>query len=172
MRCYLGPFPAATVVVAAPQCEQATLTGFGRAVTALGAGANNDTGIAIPMGACGTFLHDTTGGVLITKTPNISETHTCNITCSAAQTFCSCNTCNCSGAGQGYGCFQPYYCVMDPLGPRVLGACTADYECPAGDRCSGGNCAVAGPFCVLASDCDAGFTTCAFRGQGETGLCQ
>jgi hypothetical protein len=172
-RCFLGPFDAGTTTDAIAQCRKATLDSFGRAVSAVGAGAAPVTNAnnALPSGACGTFLFEPTGGVVFTSSPHNITVSACNAGCAQA---CTCTGCTCVQpmGSTGFGCVQPYYCVMDPLGPRYSGACAGSGGCAAGDFCDGGNCVSAGvPFCVVDADCGTG-STCVYRGLGETGLCR
>jgi hypothetical protein len=174
-RCYLGPFDAGTTADAIARCRAATLASFGRAVSAVGAGGSPVTNAnnALPEGACGSFLFEPTGGVGYTgSTHNLTVTG-CNANCGQG-CMPSCNTCSCSliQGDEGFSCAQPYYCVMDPLGPRYARACGQSGDCAPGDFCDGGNCVNAGvPFCVVNDDCGAG-GLCVYRGVGETGLCR
>lgn len=173
MRCFKGPFDAGTELEGLAQCRVETDAGYGRAVSALGsAGPNTPTGTAVPSSACGSYLIGTGGGgVLDVENGALTATTTCTAGCSSSS--CQCTTCNCPGIGRA--CAQRYYCVMDPLAPRVPGPCVQSGECPPGMQCQGGSCVDAGtPYCVYDSDCGpGGGNNCQGRGaNAATGLCE
>jgi hypothetical protein len=167
MRCFKGPFDAGTEADGLLQCAAETDAGFGRAVPALGSNNNAPPQAAAPAGACGSFLRGINMQVIDAQTSGFGGTATCNPGCNG--NTCVCTTCSCSGMARS--CAQKFYCVMDPLGPRVEGACQNGGECPPGMTCALGNCVDAGvPFCITTAECSVG--TCNYRGNGQTGLCQ
>lgn len=173
MRCFKGPFDAGTQAEGLVQCAIETDAGYGRAVAALGsASAFSTSQTAAPYGACGSFLHGANNAVIDAENGNLTMSAGCQSFCLAAS--CACTTCSC--AGNARACAQRFYCVMDPLAPRVPGPCMQSGECPPGMSCQTGRCVDAGvPFCVVDGDCpsSSGEENCEQRGaNASTGLCR
>jgi hypothetical protein len=176
-RCFLW-MDAGTHTQALADCRQATLAGYGAPASAVGFGiSTSTTGGVMPMGSCGSFWRDPLDErVEITQSQgNAIGNNTCSPQCmgSMGASSCICTACNCSTVQ--VGCDQPFFCVMDPLGPYVQGPCANSGQCPAGDICANGICVKATmPFCAANADCaDAGGAgICNYRGSGQSGLCQ
>ncbi|MBK7863136.1 MAG: hypothetical protein IPJ65_31905 [Archangiaceae bacterium] len=170
-RCYRGPFDAGTPAQGEAQCAQETATAFGRAAPALGAGLALSDNVAVPATACGSYLRGGTGNLVI-DVESGSDMKTSTLTCSPV-CLGNCSCINCSCLGNQRSCAQRYFCVMDPLGPRVEGDCKEDGECPPGRECQvAGACVDAGKgWCITDAECGTA-GRCVYRGSGQTGLCQ
>lgn len=171
MRCFKGPFDAGTQPQALATCQLETDAGYGRAASALASlSPNAPQQTAAPLGACGSFLHGSPNVVIDAELGNLTASRTCVNPCTSLA--CTCTTCNC--AGQQRACAQKFYCVMDPLAPRVEGPCTASGQCPPGMLCQLGTCTSASqPWCVVQADCPGSGDDCNARGGGsQTGICQ
>jgi hypothetical protein len=167
LRCYLGPIGEGTLPDEVAACRQHTLDDFGQAVSAVGAGLASDPANGVIMNACGAFFISATLPTLDLAGPGTALT---SIMCNAGCTLPACvcyQTCPCSPVM--VGCTQGSYCVMEPLGPTVEGACGSSAQCQPGFLCSSGICVNAGHACVTDADCPSG--TCMAKGN-VTGVCQ
>lgn len=166
LLCFRGPFDAGTESAALAVCLDETDAGFGRAVSALGTGASQLDETAVPDDVCGTYLLGNSNDVVVAYGTSVNRRTTCGGS-TVCPTSCSCPLTT-------YACAQRFYCVMDPLGPVVEGACNRPSECPPGMTCRNGNCSDAGvPFCVVDADCPRSgtFGNCQPRNGAQTGLC-
>jgi hypothetical protein len=174
-RCFIGPFDAGTHAEAIATCQQVTLAGYGAAASAVGFGdsATATGGGVIPAGACGSYWRGNIDTRVEFTTSATTEAAGNNCIQPCMMGNCVCTTCNCTT--NNLGCEQPFFCVLDPLGPYVEGPCNNSGQCPPGDLCAAGVCVDAGTaFCSAQADCtvDGGNRVCQYRGTNQSGLCQ
>lgn len=162
--CYLGPRGPADLATAEADCKQA----IGYACFGGGLAGGNADQMAAPQGACGSHLQQRGNGIeprVVIYSTGGRGAGSCEPGCDAG---CQCSGCT---GGPCWGCVQPYYCVLDPLGPRRE-RCAFDGDCPPGTVCKyDGGCQPSGTSCCARQDCAAG-QACVERWLAVTGLCR